>query len=453
MKPIQSRTFADARVLASCIALVTLCVAVPARAQPGPGGATPPEETPPPVDDAPDAEPGSPTLAPERSWTPASAVLGATLTSEENTQAIQSGPSFIPKLEFSGSTKGEGKISVGMERIGARWAAAAIMSVSSTDGLATIFVADRDDVTAASSWEIGFDVTHIVPQSAEVVPAGNDAEAVEARARLAFECLAERPLGERSDDGAVRGLAQGIVHTGAPVDTERLLAHAYRARAAACPRAFAARAAAEADKKNPLPLSQRSVGVRFGRDEFTYLAAGADPMSLSKQTSKESHGVAGANLTWYMPDAKMSFELVGRIEHGYRASSTKAKWCTPVGTVLPPGGAPATAESCSELPVGTPASTTQGRFASYLGYVNAEREWRASMGAGAQLTRTDAGTGYGLSLEMPLYLTQASKEYAGLVRVTPIVEVNRSADGEWEERIVLTIALLGERTLFQTALQ
>jgi hypothetical protein len=429
----------------ACAIVWPSAVGAQPEAAPPAAGATPAAPAPAP------APTPSPTPAPGPRVVADAAAGGVTLASDPRT-------TFAPLLTLSGDTKGEGKLSLGLDRLmplgdkrsDLRLTLSA--EIASSDGLATLVTGDEDGLQGPTSWLLGLDATYSVLQS---IPGftgpGLDAATPAQKRSIVLSCLAEDPDPIATvrrwrrkqlarDPDRPFSVEDETIDEIDPLDL--------------CPKGIARLAEAENERKLPLPRIQLSFGFRLGSSELTQLSPGADPMVLSKTTRRRLRIQAGMTYALFSPSTRLALDLPLSIDSTYVPSSDKARWCTPVGSIDRGDGSGADpAELCSELPLGDPVRKTSLRAAAHLGYVGDDTTWRASMGPTVGYVVGPGTNPYEVGLEAPIYLARATSQFSGVVRVTPAVLLTRDEDGKEDTKVLLTIALLADRTLFPTALR
>jgi hypothetical protein len=97
--------------------------------------------------------------------------------------------------------------------------------------------------------------------------------------------------------------------------------------------------------------------------------------------------------------------------------------------------------------LGAPTRAQALSAAGYVGFVGDDNHWRVAMGPTARLDSGGDRTAYEVGLALPLSLVRSSAGFTGVVRVTPAVLFLRDADGARDTKALLTLTLLGDRTL------
>jgi hypothetical protein len=228
-----------------------------------------------------------------------------------------------------------------------------------------------------------------------------------------------------------------------------------------CPSAIGEFKAAEEKEARPSPARQLSFAFRMGRSEQTYLklgepAEGSDTNVYTKTSKKNPRLSAGVSYTKLDASNHFTLEVPARFDLEYPSSGKKARWCTPAGAVTRPGGAAGEvdmAESCDEQALGEPVRSFTAKAGAYVGYVAPDESWRIAAGFVSKVEMVDGDNPYEIGIEAPFYFFNTSPNYAGLVRVTPSALITRDLDGKEDAKILVTLSLLGKRTLFTGALQ
>lgn len=364
---------------------------------------------------------------------------------------------MVPVLRIDGATTGESTISIAADiflaqaRYGKHdgdWRLSPTVKAAAKDGLAEIIEGDKGGTRSAQMGlalgysklqEIFFGEKEIpasVWQRCMSVPAAQiafDAKVNAARARLLGR-------GVQPDEGLERRVRDELSSS---------------ERVNLCPeiktKNQAARNAAE------LPLWSVSMGGLVGFNQMKYLHPGREPLLFTRADTRRSLVTAEAAGHVLFPSRGLSLEGRLRYSIGSELPSTKARWCTPAGRVERPSSDPPetdAAETCSELPVGDPSRAHILEASAYVGKYADDAKWRAAIGVWSKSTETNGDRSYQVDFEAPFYFIQkADKGYAGLVRVAPVMRYANDGEGETSTTVLISLSLLGDRTLFSGALQ
>jgi hypothetical protein len=333
-------------------------------------------------------------------------------------------------LELTGKSDGEGTVRIGVDLLipfASRRDELRVklaFEAASQDGLTTLVESTADGFRTESAVAGVLDLTYTTLQKAPGFDEQTTRTALPAARRAALRTC---PAGTR----AAAAMASG---------TESDLA-ALR-RLDYCAEARQILSDAESRATLPLPRRQLALAVSVGRSAFSYLSAAMDPGMLTPLTTRKPRLHASLQLAQYAAQARFTLELTSSIESAYTASNRRARWCVPVGSVgLEP------AESCSEMRLGAPTRAQALSAAGYVGFVGDDNHWRVAMGPTARLDSGGDRTAYEVGLALPLSLVRSSAGFTGVVRVTPAVLFLRDADGARDTKALLTLTLLGDRTL------
>lgn len=209
-----------------------------------------------------------------------------------------------------------------------------------------------------------------------------------------------------------------------------------------------------------------SLGVLGESNRYRYLAPNpSDTTVLSDQSNDRSSIAGGVLFTWVSRDGHGTFEFPASFSTTPTAANTTAKWCVPAGSVSR-GSEPMPADpaqSCQELPNGTPSETRDFRTALMFGLTDKSDagHWRGAFGPVYRYTRIDSGTTikatHSLGFALPLYINLFNLpslyvgEYKSLIRMTPNFQYVRK-NGSWDPQFLVTLELLTQRTLFAGSL-
>jgi hypothetical protein len=198
-------------------------------------------------------------------------------------------------------------------------------------------------------------------------------------------------------------------------------------------------------------------GARLGRTEFQYRTGSQDDPSVLVEGKTSAWGwSSGVYAAAVLSGEDPALSLEGRMSLGsdWTASTKTIRWCSPAGQVPRGDNASDPAESCQEATFGVPTRSRVFRVAGLLGLVdNYASQWRAAVGGEIGLPlHTDTNEQFSLALQGRIYWSLASNpnalKYKGLIRVAPSLQVVRKRDGSSENRLVVSLALLGDRLLF-----
>jgi hypothetical protein len=383
--------------------------------------------------------------------------------------AQEEGISATPTFNLSGTTQGAGTFTVGADVLiplqpdgpggGSNLRLVPTFQVATTDGVATILTGTSEGVKGATSWQFGGSLTYTQRQPILRI----DVVSLDAKADLVARCR-QNPLFEARWEQAKRyaisdtkgAEAEPASWTPALADEVARKAVDELSAEQLCPSAIAELVAAERLDKLPLPLTQASFAFLIGKSQLSYLTpgVGGDPAVYSATSASKPHLSAGAAYTQYLPKRHLSFEIPARLDLEYQQQATVARWCTPAGEVARPMSADRDpAQVCSERALGAPSRALTAKAAAYFGVVGPKEDWRASVGPVASVSVESGDNPYQIGVEAPFYVFRKSAGYSGLIRVTPSALLTRDRGGKEDATFVITLALLGDRTLFAGALQ
>ena len=202
------------------------------------------------------------------------------------------------------------------------------------------------------------------------------------------------------------------------------------------------------------PQQVLNFGFSVGESKFTYLspdgAGNATPKSGSR--TPLAFGGTGEFILDSGPHAT-TLETLIVFSQTHKGGSTTVHWCTPSVNVVHDGRTDQ-GEVCKDQSLGAPEQTQGIELALQIGKMNgADPTFRAALGADVTLplNATNALKWSG-SISLPIYFVFASKDaslYKGLVRISPSVTHREAgAGGKSETAFVLSLALLGQRTVF-----
>jgi hypothetical protein len=373
--------------------------------------------------------------------------------------------SATPTFEVTAKNNGEGKIRLGADLLlpfedqlhEAHVKLA--LEAASRDGLSTILSGTSKGFETESSVSATFDVVYttlqsparIVPKLPDaVIPADKrmkpDSLTIPERRALLLECLNTSENGHEWELPKVSGLPPDVKQD---VDDDRYVEEVDGRLY--CHKAMPKLIAAEHERKLPLPRQQLAFSFTVGRSTFQQLSPTSDPMVLHVTKAREPQISAAMAFAGYAPAERYSLELATRLDSSFTASSKTARWCGSAGSVTRPDGGMDPAQSCSELPLGDPTRTTTSASAAYVGFVGSDYNWRIAMGPIAKFGFGGHNVSYDIGFEIPFYFVRSSPGFSGVVRIAPAALSTRDVDGKQDSKVLLTLTLLGARTLFDTA--
>ncbi len=360
--------------------------------------------------------------------------------------------SVTPSFALSGSTTGENTLSVGVDvlvpltRDTDELQVKATVETASHDGVSTLFDSSADTLAGESSYGGALTLKY--------VRLGMDYGKfeyldTEERRELVFRCLLDPLWNPVAKDVSVVGAPPArlreVMGRRGNASVDNLDYSDY------CGVAKKKMRELEDERILPLPRQQFVLGVSIGRDELKQLSpAGSAMVFRSSARARSRFGIA-AGYAHFVPAYGLLVEIPASMKRLSEPSTTKAQWCAPVG-LLEDEDMPALA-SCEELPLGNPTRVTKVSAALRAGLVSESRVWRISAGPTAKLGFGGDQTTYELGLDAPFYFVRSAVDFTGVVRVAPAVIWTRDADGGKDTRVLLTISLLGSRTLLETAFQ
>lgn len=356
-------------------------------------------------------------------------------------------PGVVPTFTLNGTSTGEATL-----RLGVNWLIPLTtdhelhvrvnVEAASHDGLSTLLSVSSSGFDTESSAGLSVDATYTTLQ---------------AKRRLRRQDLDAMPLAERAaqlrrceTDSSWRRprftAKDGTLHDVNPDDlaqVEEVDPGEY------CDKAKVTLSAAE---RYPMPARQLAMSFGVGRSTFTQLTPSDASMAFHPTTVHKPRFSMTLGYAAYQPDAGLSAEAAGELTSVFTAASQKARWCTPTGAVTRPDGSTTDpAETCRELPIGGPTRVTTATASVHLGLVSPDYAWRAAAGPIATLGFGGDAVSYKIGFESPFYLVRSSPEFQGIVKVTPAVLLTRDATGVEDSQVLLTVSLIGGRTLFDTA--
>lgn len=188
-----------------------------------------------------------------------------------------------------------------------------------------------------------------------------------------------------------------------------------------------------------------ALGVDAGLTVNRFLPTAMDTQERSQQDLSYS---LAASFTWVSPRGA-TIELPLTFDSRAVASSARARLCA----------AGASGSDCADHIVGAPSRALRLMTQAQLGYTDARTgTWRLSAGPTLSYQSSASGDVLKLGLQAPVYLNatallpQNVTRYRGLVRVVPTFTASHSAAG-WETQFTVQVALLGQRLLFNKALE
>jgi hypothetical protein len=361
-------------------------------------------------------------------------------------------PDFQPTFTLKGTSTGESTLQIGLDWLRRSSDPASAddethvklsLEAASHDGLSTLLSLDASGVGTESALTGTLEATHTVLQrTRRLHPTDIDALTVAQRKKLLADCQAERGWQLPLVPGADGTLHPADLANDADVDEiapDKFCTSGQHALTAA--------------ERYPLPARQLWVAFSAGRDTSTQLSlTDAATMTFHPTTTRKPRAAMQLGYAAYDPGTELTQELAGSLGLASTAAASKARWCTPAGSVIrADGSASDPAETCRELPLGDPVRTTTLAASAHLGVVGRDYAWRAALGPTATFGLGGDRTTFQIGIEAPFYLVRGSAEFQGIVKVTPMVLLTRDASGVDDTQALLTITLLGARTLFETA--
>lgn len=368
-------------------------------------------------------------------------------------------PAFLPALTVKGTTSGSGTISVGLD-----WLAHATNDFSisvkptfeaqSADGVASLLSLSDGSTSLNAAWLAGADFTIRTEQPLVRLSNSRTSPAeIAAYRSAALRCLDTDDL----DPDFAAGFTERAPST-SPFPERIYASIANLDYQALCPAGKKIVEGEEATAKRPLPTRQYSMGVRAGKTTMAYLKPGPTPATLVEDEAAPWNVRVGLNAVSYDPQKRFTVEGGFLYSDESTASPDLLKWCVardPIDTT-PTDASDATTptESCSERPGAPPTESRSLRGQLALGYVTADGTARGAMSFFVELgDSADSRTPVKAGLAAPLYLQRSSADYSGLIRATPSVAWSQDSAGNRSWQASVTIALLGARNLFPTALE
>lgn len=206
-----------------------------------------------------------------------------------------------------------------------------------------------------------------------------------------------------------------------------------------------------------------SVGAKWGEKAYNYLRLSAGQVAADGSSNDlvRDEAIRSSTTGGFYLAARTStsdvwpsflFELSGTLERSHEEGKT-LRWCERRGLVG--GNGFSIAEQCKDIANGPPARSDGGALSLQLGAIDAHSDrWRASLGF--EVGHRDDATSLGLAFPVAFRLAKApvelAGEYKGVVRITPRVTWEQNPAGGWIPRFLLTIDLLGDRSLIGRAL-
>jgi hypothetical protein len=206
------------------------------------------------------------------------------------------------------------------------------------------------------------------------------------------------------------------------------------------------------------PRGLINLGGSIGRTKYEYL----QPSATNAQVINEANNIltswdAGASAIWLIPQRThrthwVSIESLAVFGRSAEASSTKVRWCTPVGNIPRGGNEADTVEQCRERALGAPQEVNTLNLALFLGSIEQKLNlYRTAAGIEAVLPLdNNSQTEFGLTFSLPTLINFASTEskYKGLLRIAPALSIVKPRTENPEVTFSISVALLGQRTLF-----
>lgn len=360
-----------------------------------------------------------------------------------------------PSFALSGSTTGENTLSFGVDVLVPirqdkdELQIKGAVETASRDGLSTLFDSSADARIGESSYGGVL--------SFKYVRFGVDPDAIEyltleERRDLTFLCMLDSTWNPVARDvalapGAPPVRIRSVIHDRSSTSVDNLDYGYY------CDSAKEKMNALQGERVVSLPRQQLVLGFSMGRDELEQLSPTESAMVFrSTNRARSRFGLTGG-YAHFVPSYGVLIEVPVSIKRLSEPSTTKAQWCTPVGMLADEdGGMPALA-SCEERPLGDPTRMTKISAALRAGLVSKSRSWRISAGPTGKLGFGGDETTYELGFDVPFYFVRSAVDFTGVVRVAPALIWTRDAAGEKDRKVLLTVSLLGSRTLLETAFQ
>lgn len=211
------------------------------------------------------------------------------------------------------------------------------------------------------------------------------------------------------------------------------------------------------------PAWYLNAGFNVGRQEYRYRQSdGTTANNLLAHddfVAPWSAGVAYINLPKvgrYDP----TFEVQGILSSSYTAAAATVKSCKPAGNVPrtePKAGAAVgdtdPAQICEDATLGAPTKTTGATIVFRFGVVDGSNAtWRAAIGPEVTIPWSNGKVQTpDLAVRVPIYASLAAFEkldYKGIIQLTPALVVANKPDGTRDVKVLLEVALLGQRRLF-----
>jgi hypothetical protein len=201
-----------------------------------------------------------------------------------------------------------------------------------------------------------------------------------------------------------------------------------------------------------------SGGLLSGARQFTWLDGSVENDPTAALTVKTETryslkaGVSATHVQGLTDVYGLTLEAHGSFESRYSAASTTAHYCQPVGTV-----SGATAEHCSDTPLGAPVESLSYGLEVDVGVVdNLDARWRAALGA--RWEPTTPGKPARFALRLPFYVNFANApagytgSYKGLLRITPTLAYSRDPTLGFVASTSITVDIFGDMSMFPEVL-
>jgi len=203
-----------------------------------------------------------------------------------------------------------------------------------------------------------------------------------------------------------------------------------------------------------------SFGILLGQTRHKFLEI-ADPETMAYRLAKPrsypklSFGVSYLRIR---KDVPITLEAAGRLDSTWESPSKTVEWCVPSVMVQRPGGGGLDeAKDCDEQTLGKPTVTRSLKASAYMGVVDPKTSgWRLAVGPTLKYKFINkADDEYELGFEAPLYFRLAilKQSLSFIARVTPSMVMTHASDGTEDAKFLLTVAILGDRTMFPGALE